>query len=319
MSITSDRPKSAKSSGDQHQLGPRAGQSAVKRHGRFTPWFFLVFGLTIVGLFTAFPFVNTLILAFTDATRLGGGEFNGLDNFRRMADDPRFWTALINSSLYVVVVVPLMVVLPLFISMLVKTNLPGASFFRTSFYIPVVASMVAVGVMWSWMLDPRGLVNQVLQSLEWITAPIPFLADRWLLIFSAMAVTVWKGLGYYMVIYLASLTNISSELYDASATDGAGWWRQLWHVTIPGVRNTMVLIGVLSAVAAFRIFTEVYVLSDNTAGPGGGAMTLIMLVQREGTGLDARVGYSSAISLVIFVITIGLMIAVLKLQSKEEA
>lgn len=297
---------------------PRVGRGTVIRHGRITPWLFLALGLTIVGLFTAFPFLNTLVLAFTDATRLGGGSFNGIDNFVRMAEDPRFWTALVNSTVYVVVVVPLLVVLPLFMALLVRTSLPGVSFFRTSYYVPVVASMVAVGVMWSWMLDSRGLVNQTLQAMGWITAPIPFLADRWLLLFSAMIVTVWKGLGYYMVIYLASLTNISSELYDAAATDGAGWWRRLWSVTIPGVRNTMVLIGVLSAVAAFRVFTEIYVLSDNTAGPGGSAMTMIMLIQREGTGLDAQVGYASAISLVLFVITIGLMIAVLKLQSKED-
>lgn len=319
MSTTHDQAAKTPRLGRRNKPAPQAGRGSVVRHGRMTPWLFLAFGLTIVGLFTAFPFLNTMVLAFTDSTRLGGGEYNGVDNFIRMAQDPRFWTALVNSSLYVVVVVPLLVVLPIFIALLVKKSLPGMSFFRTSFYVPVVASMVAVGVMFSWMLDSRGLVNQTLQALGWITAPIPFLADRWLLLGSAMVVTVWKGLGYYMVIYLASLTNISSELYDAAATDGAGWWRSLWSVTIPGIRNTMVLIGVLSAVAGFRVFTEVYVLSDNTAGPGGSAMTMIMLIQREGTGLDAQVGYASAISVVLFVITIGLMIAVLKLQSKEDA
>lgn len=283
-----------------------------------TPWMFLAFGLTIVGLFTVFPFVNTVILAFTDATRLRAGEFNGLDNFTRMWADERFWTALLNSSLYTVVVVPLMVLLPLLLALLVNTTLPAAGFFRTAYYIPVVASAVAVGIIWTWLLDSRGLVNQTLAALQVISAPIPFLSDRWLLLFSAMAVTVWKGLGYYMVIYLAALTNVNRELYDAASVDGAGRWRQFWSVTVPGVRTTMVLVGVLSSVAAFRVFTEIYVLSGNSGGPGGKAMSMVMLIQREGTGLDAQVGYSSAISLVMFVITIGLMIAVLKVQGKGE-
>lgn len=292
-----------------------AGHAA--RHGRLTPWLFLAVALLSEGIFTVFPFLNTIVLAFTDATRLKGGAFVGLDNFSRMIHDDRFWTALQNSALYMVIVVPCMVFLPLLLAMLVHTRLPGAGFFRTAYYIPVVSSTVAVGIMWSWMLDSQGLVNQTLKALGVITEPVPFLTERWLLMGSAMFVTIWTGLGWYMVIYLAALTNVSKDLYDAAAMDGAGWWRRFVSVTIPGVRNTMVLIAALSSVAAFRVFTEIYVLSGNTAGPGGSAMTIIMLIQRVGTGLDAEVGYASALSLVVFVITIGLMIAVLRMQTRE--
>lgn len=299
---------------------PAAPSSGKRRGIRYnwwgTPWLFLAFGLTIVGVFTVYPFLNTLILSFTDATRLRAGEFVGFDNFVRMAGDDRFWTALLNSTLYTVVVVPLMMLLPLLLALLVNSSVPGISAFRTAYYLPVVASVVAVGVIWTWMLDSRGLVNQTLIALQFIAQPIPFLSDRWLLLFSAMAVTVWKGLGYYMVIYLAALSNVNRELYDAASVDGATAWRTFWSVTVPGVRNTIVLVGVLSAVAAFRVFTEVFVLSGNTGGPGGKAMTMVMLIQREGTGLDAQLGYSSAISLVMFLITIGLMLAMLRLQTK---
>jgi len=269
-------------------------------------------------VFTVFPFFNTVVLGFTDATRLGGGQFIGLENFSRMLQDDRFWTALFNSMLYMVVVVPCMVVLPLFLAMLVNTKLPGAGFFRTSYYVPVVSSTVAVGIMWSWMLDSQGLVNQTLEALGVITAPVPFLTDRWLLLASAMLVTVWTGLGWYMVVYLAALANVGKDLYDAAAMDGAGWWRRFASVTVPGVRNTMVLVAALSSVAAFRVFTEIYVLSGNSAGPGGADMTMVMLIQRVGTGLDADVGYASALSIVVFLITIGLMIATLKMQTKGD-
>lgn len=297
----------------------QAKQSHTNRTWWGTPWLFLAFGLIIVGVFTLLPFIQTMYLSFTDATRLKSGQFVGLDNFIELFHDPRFWNALLNSSLYVIVVVPLMVLLPLLLAMLVNSKVPFASFFRTSYYIPVIASVVAVGLIWTWMLDSRGLVNGILKALHIITEPIPFLSDRWLLLFSSMGLTVWMGLGYYMVIYLAALTNVSQDLYEAAALDGAGAWRKFWSVTVPGVRNTMVLVGMLSAVAAFRVFTEVYVLSGNSGGPGGKDITIVMLIQREGSGLDAQVGYSSAISLVMFVITIGLMIAVLKGQGKDSS
>ncbi|MEV0007092.1 sugar ABC transporter permease [Streptomyces sp. NPDC051840] len=287
------------------------------RQGKLTPWIFMAVALLSEGIFTVFPFLNTIVLAFTDATRLRGGQFTGFDNFTRMVHDDRFWTALENSALYMVVVVPCMVFLPLLLAMLVNTKLPGAGFFRTTYYVPVVSSTVAVGIMWSWLLDSQGLVNQTLEALGFISRPIPFLTDHWLLMGSAMFVTVWTGLGWYMVIYLAALTNVSKDLYEAAALDGAGWWRRFVSVTIPGVRNTMVLVAALSSVAAFRVFTEIYVLSGNSAGPGGSAMTIIMLIQRVGTGLDADVGYASALSIVVFVITIGLMIAVLRMQTRE--
>lgn len=290
----------------------------IAKHAWATPWGFLAIGLGIAGVFTAFPFFNTIILAFTDATRLRPGTFNGLENFQRMAEDPRFWTAMGNSALYMVGVVPSLVLLPLLLALLVRSQIAGMAVFRTVYYLPVITSMVAAAVMWSWMLDARGLVNQILQTLGVITAPIPFLTERWLLLMSAMIVTVWKGLGFYMVIYLAALTNVSNDLYEAAAIDGAGAWRKFWAVTVPGVRSTMVLVAALSAVSAFRVFTQIYVLSDNTAGLGGKAMSMVMLIQREGTGLEGRVGYASAISLVMFVLTIGLMIATLRLQNPKE-
>ena len=262
--------------------GPSGGgvSNRIRRNGVATPWLFLSVALVVTILFSIVPFLQTIMYSFTNARRLGSWKFVGLDNFIEMAHDERFWTALQNSALYVVVVMPAMVFLPL--------------------------------------LDSRGMVNSLLQALGWITSPVPFLTDRWLLLISSMIVTIWKGVGYYMVIYLAALTNIPTDLYEAASIDGAGAWHQFWSVTIPGVRNTMVLIAALSSVAAFRVFTEIYVLSNNTAGIGGKGMTMVMLIQREGTGLDAQVGYSSAISLVMFLITVGLMIASLRMQMEDE-
>ncbi|NEE02641.1 carbohydrate ABC transporter permease [Phytoactinopolyspora halotolerans] len=294
-------------------------KSSLRTHQRwYVPWLFLAFGLTITITFILFPFFNTLGLAFTDATLLRDGQFTGLENFRRMFDDPRFTTALLNSTLYVICVVPFMVVLPLILAALVAGKGRLLGFFRTSYYLPVVMSVVIIGLIWTNLLDSRGLVNSLLQWIGAIDSPIPFLTDRWLLLFSAMMVTVWSGLGYYMVIYLAALANIDQSLYDAASVDGAGTVRTFLSVTMPGVRSTMMLIAMFSSIAAFRVFGEVYVLTGGTGGVGGRNVTMTMLIQSEGTGLQAETGYAGAISLAMFVIMGALLLAQLWYQRREE-
>lgn len=286
----------------------------VRTHRAPSPWLFLLPGLAVVAVFALYPFLSTVYHAFTDARTLTEGRWVGLENFRTMVEDEQFWTALRNSLLYVAVVVPCMVLLPLLLALLVQEKIPGITFFRSAFYTPVVASVVVVSLIWSWMLDDRGLVNAILEVFG--AGPVAFLGDRWLLLFSAMALTVWKGLGYYMIIYLAALANVERELHEAAAVDGAGALRRFLHVTVPAIRSTMVLVGALSSVAAFKVFAEVYLLAGPSGGPAGEDTTLVMLVQRVGTGLNGRVGYASAISLVVFAITLLLMLLVLRADRK---
>lgn len=284
----------------------------------YVPLLFTGGALAIVLTIIVFPFFNTLVLAFTDATMLRPGQFIGLDNFFRLWDDPRFTRALFNSTLYVICVVPFTVTLPLILATLSAGKGKMLGFFRTSYYLPVVMGAVAGGLIWTNLLDPYGLVNSVLGWLNVISQPVPFLTDRWLLLISAMIVTVWMGMGYYMVIYLAALANIDPTLYDAAAVDGAGPVRRFLSVTVPGVRNTMALIAMFSSVAAFRVFSEVYILTGGTGGPGGSATTMTMLIQREGTGLQAQTGYAGAISLVMFVVLAALLVLQLTVQNRQE-
>jgi len=311
----------APSRGPAREAPRRPERRRRSRHWARSPWFVpLLFSggaLAVVLVMTIFPFFNTLALSFTDATMLRDGRFIGLDNFRELLTDTRFGTALLNSTLYVVVVVPMMVVLPLILANLVAGGGRLLGFFRTAYYVPVVMSAVVVGLIWTNLLERRGLVNETLQWLHAVTEPIPFLTDRWLLLFSAMFVTVWMGLGYYMVIYLAALASIDPSLYDAAAMDGAGVVRTFLSVTMPGVRNTMMLVAMFSSVAAFRVFGEVYVLTGGTGGPGGGVVTMTMLIQREGTGLQARTGYAGAISLVMFVILAIVLMLQIIVQNRE--
>ncbi|MCG6495492.1 carbohydrate ABC transporter permease [Kitasatospora sp. A2-31] len=282
----------------------------------FTPWLLAGPALLWLAVFNLWPAVNTVILSFTSARPLGGGRFTGLANYRRILDDDQLADALLNSVVYLLVCLPLLTLLPLLLALLVQRKLPGITFFRTAFYTPVVASAVVVALIWGWALDDRGLVNGVLRQSGLTDSPVSFLTDRWLLLLSAVALTTWKGLGYYMVIYLSALANVGRDLHEAAAVDGAGAVRRFWHVTLPGVRPTMVLVSVLISVSSLRVFSELYVLSNGTGGPGGRDTSVVMLIQMYSRGFTGHLGYASALSLLLFLLTLGPMLLLTRLNRK---
>lgn len=282
----------------------------------FAPWLLVIpAGLWLL-VFNIWPAINTLILSFSNAKALGGGRFTGLENYRRLLDDGQLGDALLNSVIYMLVCLPLLTMLPLLLAVLVQKKLRGIAFFRVAFYTPVIASAVVVAIIWQWLLDDRGLINGLAQRLGFLSEPLPFLTDRWLLLFSAISLTVWKGLGYYMIIYMSALGNVPRELYEAAAVDGAGPVRRFFSITVPGVRNTMLLISMLISVYALRTFSELYILSGTTGGPGGEAMSLVMLIQMYGQGLSGQLGYASALSVLLFVVTIGPMLVLARISRR---
>ena len=275
-----------------------------RKQGSWVPWALVAPGVLWVLVFALWPFLNTVRLSFTNARPLTTPEFTGLENYVRLFHDERFGYAMTTSLVYAAVCIPLLTFLPLLLALLVNAKIPGIAFFRTTFYFPVIASAVVVAIVWQFLFSSTGTVNQALKMLGWTDRPIDFLSDRWLLIFCAIGLTVWKGLGYYMVVYLAALGSVGRDLHEAAAIDGAGTWRRFWSVTVPGVRGAMVLVAVLIAASAMRVFTELYVLSNGTGGPGGHSMSMVMLIQTMGKGLTGQTGYASAISMVLFLMTL---------------
>ncbi|QIG40967.1 sugar ABC transporter permease [Microbacterium sp. 4R-513] len=284
----------------------------------FTPWVFLAPALAVALIFHIFPFFRTIQLSFTDFRLASGGRYVGLENFGALASSEVFWLSAGNTLLYVLVVVPLLVVLPLLLALLVQPKMPGMSFFRASFYTPVIASMVVVGLIWVFLLKDQGPVNWLLQTLQVVQKPLPFLTDGTLLLLSCMLVTVWKGLGFYMVIYLTALANVPGELHEAAQVDGAGSIRRFWSVTVPSVRPTMLLVAVLSAIAAMKVYAEIFVIAGPTAGPGGTVRSIVFTIREVGSGFDGQVGYAAAMSLVLFVFAIGLTVALQKLSRERQ-
>lgn len=290
----------------------------MRSHRWFTPWLLVAPAVIWTVVFALYPFINTIILSFTNARPLRGGTFTGVENYGRLLEDSRFWAALQTTLLYVAACVPLLTVLPLGLALLLYRKIPGMSFFRTVAYFPVIASVVAVALVWGWMFDSRGIINQTLQMLGITDAPVAFLVDRWLLLAVAIGLTVWRGLGYYMVVYLAALANVSDDLHEAAALDGANAFQRFLHVTVPGVRGAMLLIMALISVSAMRIFSELYMLTGGTGGPGGESMSIVMLIRQVGSGLSGNLGYASAVSVVLFFLTLVPLAAVGWLNNSDQ-
>lgn len=296
----------------------RAAVRPVPLHRWFTPWVLVLPAVAWLLVFSLWPAINTFVLSFSNVRTLTGGEFVGLRNYVQMLADPQLRDAVFNTVLYMVVCIPLLTFLPLLLALLVEKQLPFIGFFRTVFYFPVIASAVVVALIWQWLLDDRGVVNGLAQSIGVVHGAVPFLTDRWLLLFSAIALTVWKGLGYYMIIFLSALGNVRRDLHEAAAVDGAGLVRRFWTVTVPGVRGTMTLVSVLICVNAMRIFTELYILGGSTGGVGGQDVSIVMLIQGAASGSNGQLGYASALSVFLFVITVGPMIAVARLNRRAD-
>jgi len=299
---------------------PRGRRGPARTTRLLTPWLFVAPALLWLLVFSIWPSINTVRMAFTNAKPLGRSEeYVGFENFAYILRDDQVVGALVNSVVFMVVCLPLLTILPLLIALLVEKKLPGITFFRTAFYTPVIASAVVVALIWSFMLDDRGLVNGLAQAMSVIQEPLPFLTDRWLIMLSAASLTIWKGLGYYMIIYLAALGNVGKELHEAAAMDGAGAVRRFTVVTLPAVRGAMLLIAVLVSVSALKVFSEVFIMTGGTGGAGGEAMTMVMLIQQYSRGFSGDLGYASALSLVMFLITLVPLLLLAKINGRSGA
>lgn len=274
---------------------------------RLTPYLFLLPALVLLGLTVFYPALQAFFLSFTryeyDITQ--PPVWIGLENFQRLLGDRIFWKTLGNTLIYLVGVVPILVMLPLGLAILVNQTIPGIRWFRAAYYTPVVISMVVAGIAWRWLYAEKGLFNQVLTALHLSTEGIPWLTSPKFALFSVMVVTIWKGLGYYMVIYLAGLQSIPADLYEAGAIDGSDGWRKHWDITVPLMRPYLLLVAVISAISATKVFEEVYIMTQG--GPRSSSKTLVYYVY-ESAFQDLEISYACTIGLVMFLLILALSV-----------
>lgn len=307
--------------------------------GRFkaslTPYLFLAPALLVLVLVVFWPALQAFRLSFMeygyDVTQ--PPEWVGFDNFQRLMKDKTFWQTLKNTVLYLVCVVPVLAIAPLLLAILVNQALKGMHWFRVAYYTPVVVSMVVAGIAWRWLYAENGLLNQILSGLAAAAKNMPVvgsflpqafsepIAIPWLtspnwVLFSVMAVTIWKGLGYYMVIYLAGLQGLPADLYEAAAIDGSDGWRRHWDITLPLMKPYLFLVAVISAIAATKVFEEVFIMTQG--GPRNASKTVVYYVY-ESAFKDLDMSYACTIGLVLFLIILALSFVRLALANPAES
>jgi putative chitobiose transport system permease protein len=278
---------------------------------QLTPYLFLLPALLVLGLTVFYPALQAFYLSFTRYDLIDAPEWIGFANFRRLWADPIFWQTLRNTLLYLVGVVPILVIAPLGLAILVNQKLRGIRWFRVAYYTPVIISMVVAGIAWKWLYADNGLLNQLLKFIGLSAEGIPWLTSPAWSIFSVMAVTVWKGLGYYMVIYLAGLQSIPADLYEAAAIDGSDGIRKHWDITLPLMRPYLFLVAVISAISATKVFEEIYIMTQG--GPLNSSKTIVYYVYEQAFR-ELRISYACTIGLVMFLIILALSIVRLGIQ-----
>lgn len=267
-----------------------------------TAWTFLVPGLVVLTIFVFYPILYSIPLAFTDYSVIGETNFVGFDNFKRAFSDPDFLTALLNSLKYVLIV-PVIQVLSIFMAILLNSKVRGIKVFRVLYYIPVVTSMVAVSILWGWLFAPDGVINYIFLETGLISEKISWLSDSRTALWATMFVTLWKGLGYYMMIYLAGLQSVSQELVEAAYVDGATKFQSIRLITIPLLKPYVFFCSLMSLMSAIRVFDEVFVLTGG--GPGTSTMTTSLFIYLKGF-VNFDFGYAAAVGLIVSVIIMGL-------------
>jgi multiple sugar transport system permease protein len=279
---------------EQNQLASR--WTRLKHSDAFWAFVLLLPNFVLVLLFTLAPTAAGLVLSFTEWDIISPAKLVGVDNFTRLATDAEFWIALRNTLIYTVVSVPVGMALSLALALLLNLRLPGTIIYRTVLFIPVVMSGVLVSLTWRWLFNPDyGPINYTL-SLMGIRGP-NWLSDlRWALP-AIMIVTIWKNLGYNMVLFLAALQDVPAEYYDAARIDGANAWREFRYITWPLISPATFFAFIVSMIGSFQVFDIVYMMTRG--GPGRATSVMVQYIY-ENAFQYFKMGYAAAIAMVFF-------------------
>jgi multiple sugar transport system permease protein len=251
-------------------------------------------------VFTIFPVIGSLLLSFSDWNLINPPTPAGLQNYCGLFQDHVYLQSLLNTAYFSFASVLLNISLALFLAILLNHKIRGLQFFRTAYFTPVVFSSVAVALIWQWMMDADiGILNY---GLHWFgLGPYPWLISPQMAMFSVVLVSVWKGVGYNMVIFIAALKSVPAELYEVARIDGANAWGVFWNVTWPMISPATFFVSVTSIINSFQVFDVTTVLTNG--GPANATNTLVMLIYQHAFQFF-RMGYASAIAYTLFAIVL---------------
>lgn len=266
-------------------------------------------------VFTLVPIVFALLLSFMEWDGVNAMKFIGLDNFTRLLGDKNFISAFWHTLLYVVCNVPLTIICSLGLALLLNAKIFGRNFFRTVSFFPYVASLVAVAAVWNFLFNPSmGPVNQILAALGVENLP-KWAAGKSTAMLTVILFSVWKNMGYYMIIFLAGLQGANPELYEAASLDGANAWQKFRSVTLPQLAPTTFFVSIMVMIQSFKVYNEIYMITQG--GPGTSTLVLVYQIYNEAFVGTPEYGYASAISMVLFLLVLTVTIIQFRQNQKR--
>lgn len=273
-------------------------------------------GVLLLALFFLWPAFDAVRLSFTEYDVVTPPVAVGLENYRAIASDERFWAAVRTAGLFILGLIPFATVVPLAIAALANTKIRGIGIYRAIYFFPVIVSMVIAALCWRQLFDGQGLLNWALVTTGLITEPVDILLHPQLAVVGLILLEAWKGMGTYIMIYLAGLQGISEDLYDSARIDGAGVQRQFWSITVPLMRGHMAVCTTVAMINALQVFTSVYLLTRG--GPEDSTLTLGYYVW-ESAFQNFKMGYASAVGVIALVILSVLSYINLTVNRRMEA
>jgi multiple sugar transport system permease protein len=277
------------------------------------PYLYLLPTFIGLTLFSAGAVAASFFMSFTQWDFVSSPEWVWLDNYVMLWQSDLFWEVFRNTVYFILLAVPLSVACSLALALAANTGLKGITFFRTAYFLPVVSSMIAVALVWSWIFNPEyGLLNYLLQVLFGIKGPAWLDSTSWALP-AMVIVTVWKGLGYSMVIFLAGLQNIPQDLYHAATIDGAGVWKRFRHITLPMLSPTTFFVLVITLINSFQVFEQTYVLTKG--GPANSTLTMSYYIYQNAFQFF-QMGKAAALSYVLFAAIFAVTLVQFRIQKR---
>ncbi len=244
-------------------------------------WLYVLPMLIIVSIFSLYPIISSLAMSFYTQYNFFTNQVMalGFDNFKYLWEDPLFHSAVSNTLIFVIGVVPLEIVISLTVAVLLNQIKVLAGFFRTIYFLPFVTSIVAISMVWKWIYNKdAGLLNYFLSfvgihSIDWLNDP------NWALP-ALIILAIWKSLGFNIMLFLVALNNVDKRLYSAATLDGASVWQRFWHITVPMISPMTFLITINAVIGSFKVFDEIFSLFGGQAGPGNAAMSVVFYLYR---------------------------------------
>lgn len=257
----------------------------------------------LIMVFSIIPIIMNIYFSFTKYNIMQPPRFTGLSNYTRMLNDSYIWASLKNTALFTIVTVPVQTMVSLLFAAVIARFFHNkfGNFVKSSLFIPVIASAILVGTLWSILLSPTGTINSILgifgiKNINWLGGKATSLI-------SVCITNIWKNVGYFLVIYFAGIMNIPKSLYEAARVDGASGVQSFFHITLPGLSSVTYLVVTLGTIWSFQVFDLVYTMTGG--GPGMSTVTLVLTIYNTAFK-EYNMGYASAIALLMFVFVLAI-------------